>query len=87
MKWHKERRIDDDEYLRHPADSKAWKDFDKEFPWFANYRIEASTIELSFPGYCISRHQIGPGIISNLLPQHQVGPSPQDKGLLKWRPQ
>ncbi|XP_031107361.1 uncharacterized protein LOC116012037 isoform X1 [Ipomoea triloba] len=36
MRWHKERRIDDDEYLRHPADSKAWKDFDKEFPWFAN---------------------------------------------------
>ncbi|XP_019175589.1 PREDICTED: uncharacterized protein LOC109170907 [Ipomoea nil] len=36
MRWHKERRIDDGEYLRHPADSKAWKDFDKEFPWFAN---------------------------------------------------
>ncbi|XP_031105391.1 uncharacterized protein LOC116010220 [Ipomoea triloba] len=36
MRWHKERRIDDDEYLRHPADFKAWKDFDKEFPWFAN---------------------------------------------------
>ncbi|XP_031108598.1 uncharacterized protein LOC116013079 [Ipomoea triloba] len=36
MRWHKERRIDDGEYLRHPADSKAWKDFDQEFPWFAN---------------------------------------------------
>ena len=32
--WHKEKRIDD-EYMRHPADSKAWKDFDNTFPWFA----------------------------------------------------
>ena len=35
MVWHKEKRIDD-EYMRHPADSLAWKDFDSEFPWFAN---------------------------------------------------
>lgn len=35
MVWHKEKRIDDD-YMRHPADSLAWKDFDSKFPWFAN---------------------------------------------------
>ncbi|CAN1289768.1 hypothetical protein LINPERPRIM_LOCUS20432 [Linum perenne] len=35
MRWHKENRNDDDHWLRHPADSKEWKDFDKEFSWFA----------------------------------------------------
>ncbi|CAH9060240.1 unnamed protein product, partial [Cuscuta europaea] len=35
MVWHKENRIDDD-YMRHPADSAAWKDFDNEFPRFAS---------------------------------------------------
>ncbi|KAL6561779.1 hypothetical protein OROMI_017380 [Orobanche minor] len=35
MVWHKQKRIDDD-YMRHPADSTAWKDFDIEFPQFSN---------------------------------------------------
>ncbi|CAH9079402.1 unnamed protein product [Cuscuta epithymum] len=35
MVWHKEKRIDDD-YMRHPADSIAWKDFDNQFSWYAN---------------------------------------------------
>ncbi|CAN1181773.1 hypothetical protein LINPERHAP2_LOCUS35603 [Linum perenne] len=35
MRWHKEKRNEDDNWLRHPADSKEWKDFDKEFSWFA----------------------------------------------------
>ncbi|CAN1750149.1 hypothetical protein LINPERHAP1_LOCUS3952 [Linum perenne] len=35
MRWHKEKRNNDESLLRHPADSKQWKDFDKEFPWFA----------------------------------------------------
>ncbi|CAL1402127.1 unnamed protein product [Linum trigynum] len=30
MRWHKEKRNDDGEWLRHPADSKEWKDFDME---------------------------------------------------------
>ena len=34
MRWHKEELVDDG-YLRHPADSKEWKDFDKNFPSFA----------------------------------------------------
>ncbi|CAN1289729.1 hypothetical protein LINPERPRIM_LOCUS20410 [Linum perenne] len=33
MRWHKEKRNDDD-WLRHPADSKDWKNFNQEFPWF-----------------------------------------------------
>ncbi|XP_066321900.1 uncharacterized protein [Miscanthus floridulus] len=35
MRWHKEELVDDG-YLRHPADSKEWKDFDKNFPSFAS---------------------------------------------------
>ena len=30
MKWHKDGRLDDGDYLRHPADSIVWKEFDKE---------------------------------------------------------
>uniref|UniRef100_A0A2N9GAQ5 Transposase-associated domain-containing protein n=1 Tax=Fagus sylvatica TaxID=28930 RepID=A0A2N9GAQ5_FAGSY len=35
MKWHKNGRVDDGNSLRHPADSIAWKEFDKEHSWFA----------------------------------------------------
>ncbi|CAL1383444.1 unnamed protein product [Linum trigynum] len=35
MRWHKEKRNDDGNLLSHPADSKEWKDFDAEYPWFA----------------------------------------------------
>ncbi|CAN1782145.1 hypothetical protein LINPERHAP1_LOCUS15680 [Linum perenne] len=34
MRWHKEKRNDDNDWLRHPAYSKDWKNFNKEFPWF-----------------------------------------------------
>ncbi|GJX36741.1 uncharacterized protein Tco_0248298, partial [Tanacetum coccineum] len=36
MRWHKEKRINDDNILRHPADSEAWKHLDKVDPSFAN---------------------------------------------------
>lgn len=29
MRWHKDKRINDDNLLNHPADSVAWKEFDK----------------------------------------------------------
>jgi hypothetical protein len=35
MKWYKDGRLDDGDYLRHPADSIVWKEFDKENAWFA----------------------------------------------------
>ena len=31
MRWHKDKRVSDENFLRHPADGKSWKDFDKEF--------------------------------------------------------
>ena len=30
MRWHKEKRINVDGVLRHPADAEGWKDFDKK---------------------------------------------------------
>ena len=35
MRWHKEKRINVDGVLRHPADAEGWKDFDKKHYWFA----------------------------------------------------
>jgi hypothetical protein len=36
MRWHKDKREDDGNTLRHPADSIVWKEFDKEYDWFAS---------------------------------------------------
>ena len=35
MRWHKERRVDNENMMRHPADSLAWKDFDRNHKSFA----------------------------------------------------
>ena len=47
MRWHKEKRVDTEGVLRHPADAKAWKHFDKKFTWFAkdpqNVRLGLAT--------------------------------------------
>ncbi|XP_050941518.1 uncharacterized protein LOC127149700 [Cucumis melo] len=36
MRWHKDKRVDTEDVLRHPADAAGWKHFDKEFPQFAS---------------------------------------------------
>ncbi|XP_035546566.1 uncharacterized protein LOC109010822 [Juglans regia] len=36
MRWHKEKRLTDENFLRHPSDSKSWKAFDEAHSWFAN---------------------------------------------------
>ncbi|CAM8928535.1 unnamed protein product [Rhodiola kirilowii] len=47
MRWHAHRRTSNDGIIRHPADGKAWQDFNKEFPSFAseirNVRLGLST--------------------------------------------
>lgn len=47
MRWHKERRLDQKGTMRHPADSLAWKEFDKMYPEFAeeprNVRLGLAT--------------------------------------------
>ncbi|XP_059650446.1 uncharacterized protein LOC132296251 [Cornus florida] len=47
MRWHKEKRVKETNELRHPADSKAWEDFDSKHSWFAadprNVRVGLAT--------------------------------------------
>ena len=35
MRWHKEKRINDEGVLRHPADYEIWKNMDTQFSWFS----------------------------------------------------
>ncbi|KAB1212871.1 hypothetical protein CJ030_MR5G010171 [Morella rubra] len=35
MRWHNEKRVDDESNLRHPADGQVWKEFDEQHAWFA----------------------------------------------------
>ncbi|XP_074267012.1 uncharacterized protein LOC141590313 [Silene latifolia] len=67
MRWHKNRggNADDDgdEVMRHPSDSEAWKDFDKQFPDFAldarNVRLGLATDGFN-PGGMSCRYSIWP---------------------------
>ncbi|KAL4030764.1 hypothetical protein IC575_009016 [Cucumis melo] len=36
MRWHRDKRVETDDVLRHPADAEGWKHFDFEFPDFAS---------------------------------------------------
>ncbi|CAM8907761.1 unnamed protein product [Rhodiola kirilowii] len=36
MRWHAVRKVNVDEYIRHPADGESWKTFDKDYPEFAS---------------------------------------------------
>ncbi|WMV25908.1 hypothetical protein MTR67_019293 [Solanum verrucosum] len=47
MRWHKETYLDETNVLRHPVDSEAWKEFDKNHTWLAqeprNIRLGLAT--------------------------------------------
>lgn len=47
MRWHKDKRVDDDNIMRHPADSEAWKHFNRTHELFAqdprNVRLGLAT--------------------------------------------
>ncbi|XP_071905980.1 uncharacterized protein [Coffea arabica] len=47
MRWHEEKRVKEEGIMRDPADSIAWKDFDKQYPNFAkdsrNVRLGLAT--------------------------------------------
>ncbi|XP_062100451.1 uncharacterized protein LOC133806357 [Humulus lupulus] len=45
MRWHKEERVDTEGVLRHPADAEVWKDFDRQYPYFAK---ESRNVRLGF---------------------------------------
>ncbi|KAA0048107.1 uncharacterized protein E6C27_scaffold385G001860 [Cucumis melo var. makuwa] len=36
MRWHRDKRVEKDDVLRHPANAEGWKHFDSEFPDFAS---------------------------------------------------
>ncbi|KAL3618470.1 hypothetical protein CASFOL_037552 [Castilleja foliolosa] len=69
MVWHNEKRVDDD-YMRHPADSIAWKDFDKEFPRFAedprNVRLALATDGFNPFGNMSTSYSMWPVILAPL---------------------
>ena len=48
MKWHKEGRVDDG-VMRHPADSKAWKHFDKKY--YKKFSKDARSVRLGLASY------------------------------------
>ena len=47
MRWHKEKRVEQEGVLRHPFDSESWKHFDMQYSQFAqdpqNVRLGLST--------------------------------------------
>lgn len=47
MRWNKEKRVDAEGVFNHPADTEEWKDFDKQYTWFAkgarNIRLGLAT--------------------------------------------
>ena len=47
-RWHKDKRVAQDNIMRHPADGEAWKFFDKEFDWFPK---DACNIKLGIATY------------------------------------
>jgi len=43
MRWYKDKRLEDRDYLRHPADSVVWKEFDKKHAWFT---VDSRNVQL-----------------------------------------
>nr|XP_027087916.1 uncharacterized protein LOC113709365 isoform X2 [Coffea arabica] len=64
MRWHKEKCVHDDNIMRHPADSEAWKDFDRLHPDFAvdprNVRLGLATDGFNPFGTMSSAYSIWP---------------------------
>ncbi|XP_027151114.1 uncharacterized protein LOC113751338 [Coffea eugenioides] len=64
MRWHKEKCVHDDNIMRHPADSEAWKHFDRLHPDFAvdprNVRLGLATDGFNPFGTMISAYSIWP---------------------------
>ncbi|KAF7131579.1 hypothetical protein RHSIM_Rhsim09G0057000 [Rhododendron simsii] len=66
MRWHKEKRVDDG-VLRHPADGKAWKHFDRHYPEFArdarNVRLGLATDGFNPFGNMSNSYSLWPVIV------------------------
>ncbi|XP_042944837.1 uncharacterized protein LOC122278720 [Carya illinoinensis] len=67
MRWHREKRVQDLNNLRHPADSVVWKEFDKSHQWFAqesrNVRLGLATYGFNPFGNMSTSHSVWPVIL------------------------
>ncbi|XP_062085595.1 uncharacterized protein LOC133791693 [Humulus lupulus] len=67
MRWHKEKRLNTEGVLRHPADGEAWKDFDKQYPEFAidprNVRLGLATDGFNPFGNMSTSYSIWPVVL------------------------
>ncbi|XP_060974565.1 uncharacterized protein LOC133039673 [Cannabis sativa] len=67
MRWHKEKRVNTEGVLRHPADGEAWKEFDKQFPEFAkdprNVRLGLATDGFNPFGNMSTSYSIWPVVL------------------------
>ncbi|XP_027120615.1 uncharacterized protein [Coffea arabica] len=74
MRWHKERRVDNENMMRHPADSLVWKNFDRNHKSFAenprNVRLGLASDGFNPIGTMSNSYSIWPVILVpyNLLP-------------------
>ncbi|KAI5350695.1 hypothetical protein L3X38_003586 [Prunus dulcis] len=74
MRWHKDKRIEEEGVMRHPADSIAWKEFDKTCAEFAedprNVRLGLATDGFNPFGNMSTSYSMCPVILVpyNLLP-------------------
>jgi hypothetical protein len=61
-RWHKEKRVMEKGVLRHPADGKAWKHFDKKLCWFAanprNIKLDIATDGFNPYGHMTSNYSM-----------------------------
>ncbi|KAL9687763.1 hypothetical protein QQ045_032170 [Rhodiola kirilowii] len=75
MRWHAVRKVNVDEYIRHPADGESWKTFDKDYPEFAseirNVRLGLATDGFNHFGASGLSHSTWPIVlIPYNLPPH-----------------
>ncbi|XP_021804336.1 uncharacterized protein LOC110748694, partial [Prunus avium] len=67
MKWHKDKRLNEEGILRHPSDSEQWKDFDIQYPWFAhdsrNVRLGLATDGFNPFGNMSNNYSLWPVIL------------------------
>ncbi|XP_074560566.1 uncharacterized protein LOC141816719 [Curcuma longa] len=81
MRWHKEKRVETDGVLRHPADSESWKEFDMSHEIFAsdprNIRLGLATDGFNPFGNMSNAYSMWPVILVNynLPPWKMMKPS------------
>lgn len=87
MRWHKEKRVDEINVSRHPADSPLWKDFDEKHKSFAedprNVRVGLASDGFNPFGNMSNAYSIWPVIVTpyNLPPWRSKANSDSGRGI------